>query len=120
MVVAAIESEGMLQSTIEMTVDDLIDGLEALDEIIDGERFLPNSVMNSAPNNVLDKSADCPYLGFFSAGDAQRAFNLLASLSEEIMDRVESSQTHSEVYHTLLGATQAAVDASCALAVVHS
>jgi hypothetical protein len=118
--VTSIESEGVLQSSIEMTVDDFIDGLEALDEIIDGDRFLPTCVMNSSPNNTLDRSADCPYLGFFSTGDAQKAYSLLQGISEETMDTVESSETHSEVFHTLFAATQAAVDASCALAVVHS
>lgn len=118
--VTTIESEGVLQYTIEMTVDDFVDGLEAIDELVDGDRFLPNNVMNNSPNNIIDKSADCPYLGFFSAGDAHRAFTMLQALSEESMDIIESSDVHSEVFHTLFGATQAAVDASCALAVVHS
>ena len=118
--VEAIESEGMLQSTIEMTLDDLIDGLEALDEIIDGDRFLPTCVMNSSPHNTIDRSADTPYMGFFSSGDAQKVYNLLQGFSEETMDTVESSETHAEVYHTLFAATEAAVDASCALAVIHS
>jgi hypothetical protein len=36
------------------------------------------------------------------------------------MDTVESSETHSEVYHSVFAATEAAVDATCALAVIHS
>jgi hypothetical protein len=118
--IAAIESEGMLQSTIEMTLDDLIDGLEALDDIIEGDRLLPNYFMNNSPNNVLDKSADCPYLGFFSAGDAQKIYNLLQCISEDTMDTVESSETHSEVFHSIFAATEAAFDATCALAIIHS
>ena len=120
MLVAAIESEGMLSVTIEMTVDDFIDGLDAIDQIIEGDSFLPTCVMNNSPNMVLDKSADCPYMGFFSTGDAQKAYNLLQGVSEETMDTVESSETHAEVFHTLFEATQSAVDASCALAVIHS
>jgi hypothetical protein len=118
--VATIESEGMLQSTIEMSLDDLIDGLEAIDEIIEGDRLLPNYFMNNSPNNVLDKSSDCPYLGFFSAGDSQKIYNLLQCISEDTMDTIESSETHSEVFHFMLAATEAAVDATCALAVIHS
>ena len=118
--IASIESEGMLQSTIEMSLDDLIDGLEALDDIIEGDRMLPNYFMNNSPNNVIDKSSDGPYLGFFSAGDAQKVYNLLQCISEDTMDTVESSETHSEVYHSVFAATEAAVDATCALAVIHS
>ena len=118
--VTAVESEGVLQYTIEMSVDDFVDGLEAIDELIEGERFIPNNVMNNSPNNVIDKSADTPYLGFFSAGDAHRAFTMLETLTEESMDVIESSDIHSEVFHTLFGAFQSAVDASCALAIVHS
>jgi hypothetical protein len=118
--VTAIESEGVLQFTIEMSVDDFVDGLEAIDELVEGDRFIPNNVMNNSPNNVIDKSAECPYLGFFSAGDAHRAFTMLEALTEELMERIESSDIHSEVFHTLFGAFQSAVDSSCALAVIHS
>jgi hypothetical protein len=118
--VAAIESEGMLHASIEMNVDDFVDSLEAIDERIDTDRLLPVCAMNNSPHNILGKDSDCPYLGFFDVGSVERVYNLLDSLDEQSVEAIESSEAHSEVFHILLGATQAAVDAACSLAVIHS
>jgi len=119
-VVSAIESEGMFHASLEMSEDDFVDSLEAIDERIHTDRLLPICAMNNSPHNVLGKDSDCPYLGFFDVGDVQRLYNLLAALDEQSFVAIDSSEAHSEVFHLLLGATQAAVDAACSLAVLHS
>jgi hypothetical protein len=119
-IVAAIESEGMLHASIEMSEDDFVDALEAIDERIEADRLLPICAMNNSPHNILGKDSDCPYLGFFDVGDVERVYNLLDTLDEQSVEAIESSEAHGEVFHVLLGATQAAVDAACSLAVIHS
>jgi hypothetical protein len=118
--VAAIESDGSLNASIEMSVDDFVDALEAIDGYIEGDRFLPVNAMNNSPYDVLGKNSDCPYFGYFGPGDAQRVFNALSDIPEDTIDLIESFESHSEVFYALRDAAMDAVDAGYALAIVHS
>ena len=117
--VAAVESDGMLHSSIEMTVDDFVDAVETLDKHFGGEQFLPICAMNNSPYDVLGRNSECPFFGYFSPGDVQRTFSALDSLDEEILDTIESCETHSEVFHALHSATMEAVETGSAVAIVH-
>lgn len=118
--VGAVESEGNLNGSVEMSVDDFIDALEAIDGYIDGDRFLPINAMNNSPYDVLGKNSDCPYFGYFGPGDVQRVFNSLNDTSEETMDLIESFEVHAEVFYALKEATMNAVESGYAVAIVHS
>ena len=118
--VSAIETHGKLHQVIEMTEDDFIDALDALDTLMDGNRLLPNCAMNNSPHEILGKNSDCPYLGYFSPSQVQELLYLFESLSEDSLDTVESVETHSEVHEAFLSAVSTALDADYAIAVIHA
>jgi hypothetical protein len=117
--VAAVESDGILHTSIEMTLDDFVDAVESLDEHFGREQFLPICAMNNSPFDVLGRNSECPFFGYFSPGDVQRTFNALDGLVEDVVDIIESVETHSEVFHALHSATMEAVETGSAVAIVH-
>jgi hypothetical protein len=118
--VTAVESNGKLESSIEMTEDDFIDALEALDKLVEGNRLLPNNAMNHSPHELLGTNSDCPYFGYFSPAQVQELLFLFESLSDEQIDIIESVETHSEVFEAFRLAVEIALDQEHALAVLHS
>jgi hypothetical protein len=118
--VAAIEENGELQTMVEMTQDDFIDALESIDQIIEGNRLLPNCAMNNSPHGILDKSSEGPYFGYFSPSQVQELYFMIDSLSDETIDKIESVETHSEVFSEFSMAANEAVKMDYAIAVLHS
>lgn len=117
--VAAVESDGVLHTAVEMTLDDFVDAVESLDKHIGGDQFLQVCAMNNSPFDVLGKNGECPFFGYFSPGDVQRTFNSLDGLDEDTVDIIESCETHAEVFHAVHMATMEAVETGSAVAIVH-
>jgi hypothetical protein len=117
--VAAVQSKGIFQATLEMTVDDFIDALEALDEHMNGDRFLPIGAMNNSPFNILEKNGDCPYFGYFDPADVQRLVNGIENLSDDALDTIESFETHSEAFQMIRSAAHKALADGLAVAIIH-
>lgn len=118
--VSAVESSGEFQNMLEMTEDDFVDALESIDKIIGGDRMLPICAMNNSPHEILGKSADCPYLGYFSPGQVQNLLLLFEGLDESAIDTIESVESHSEVYSALLSAIEVAQSMGYSLAILHA
>ncbi len=117
--VGAVESEGILHTSVEMTLDDFVDAVETLDEHFGKEQFLSICAMNNSPFDVLGRNSECPFFGYFSPGDVQRTFNILDGILEDDVDIIESCETHSEVFQALRSVTMEAVETGSAVAVIH-
>jgi hypothetical protein len=119
-ITSAIETNGKLHQVIEMTEDDFVDALDAIDTLIEGNGALPNGAMNNTPNQLLDKSSECPFIGYFEPGQVQKLFYMFEALSEDSMDVIESVETHSEVFEAFRSALSDALDFEQAIAVLHA
>ncbi|HEY9716033.1 MAG TPA: hypothetical protein V6C69_01085 [Trichormus sp.] len=118
--VTAVESNGIVESIIEMTEDDFVDALESIDKLVEGNRLLPNNAMNHSPHELLGTNSDCPYFGYFSPAQVQELLFLFESLSDEQIDIIESVETHSQVFEAFRMAVEIALDHEHALAILHS
>jgi hypothetical protein len=76
--------------------------------------------MNNSPHAILDKCSDGPYFGYFSPAQAQELYFMIESLSDESVDKIESVETHSEVFSEFSMAADEAVKMEYAIAVLHS
>lgn len=118
--VQAIEAQGALLSTLEMTADDFIDALDSIDAHIGGTRMLPNCAFNNSPFDVLGRSGDCPYFGYFNPAQTQEIFALFENLPADVRDTIDSVFTHGEVFEAFFASTEEAVQTNGALAIIHS
>ena len=118
--VRAIEADGVLCGSIELTADDFIDALESIDGHIGGSRFLPNNAFNNSPYSVLGSNGDCPFMGYFSPAQVQEMFALFESLPPDTRDTIDSVYSHGEVFEALFTASEDAMQDSYAVAVVHT
>lgn len=115
-----IESTAQYYDSIEMTEDDFIDSLESIDQRLELDRLLPISAMNSSPHDVLGKSGDCPFFGYFSPAIVQMLQSVIESKSVEELESIDSVETHSEVFEFIRAAVEQAALKEEAIAVVHS
>jgi hypothetical protein len=118
--ITAVETNGELQTMVEMTEDDFVDALESIDKITKGDRLLPNCAMNNSPHEVLDKNSETPFIGYFSPAQAQRLLFSFDSLSEDSTDTIDSVETHSEVFEAFREAAETASGMEYAIAVLHA
>jgi hypothetical protein len=118
--VSAIETNGELQTMVEMTEDDFVDALESIDKLAKGDRLLPICAMNNSPHEVLDKNAETPFIGYFSPAQVQRLLFSFESLSEDDTDIIDSVETHSEVFEAFRDAAESASGMEYAIAVLHA
>lgn len=114
-----IEKHGVLHQVVEMTEDDFIDALESIDNLIEGNRLLPNCAMNNSPHEILDKNSETPFFGYFNSAQVQQVVYLFDALNEDNLDTIESVETHSQVFHAFHEAAQEALDSEDCIAVVH-
>ncbi|HEY9712527.1 MAG TPA: hypothetical protein V6C72_03595 [Chroococcales cyanobacterium] len=118
--VEAIEKQGNLLSTVEMTEDDFIDALDSIDEHIGGTRLLQNCAFNNSPFDILGRNGDCPYFGYFNPAQTQEVFALLEGLTADVRDTIDSVYTHAEVFEAFFASSEEAVEINGALAIIHS
>lgn len=118
--VGAVEAEGSLCTSIELTADDFIDALESIDGHIGGSRFLPNNAFNNSPFSVLGQNGDCPFFGYFSPSQVQEMFALFESLPPDTRDTIDSVYSHGEVFEAFFTASEDAMSDTFAIAVLHT
>jgi hypothetical protein len=117
---SSIETNGKLHQVIEMSEDDFVDALDAIDTLIEGNGLIPNGAMNNSPNQLLDKNADCPFIGYFEPGRVQEVHYMFEALTEDNMDIIQSVETHSEVFEAIRSAFADALDFEHGIAILHA
>lgn len=118
--IAAIEADGVMSGSIEMTADDFIDALESIDGHIGGMRFLPNCAFNNSPFSLLGDNGECPFMGYFTPAQVQEMFALFEALPPDTRDTIDSVYSHGEVFEALFTASEDAMQDSFAVAVLHT